>query len=290
MECLESVFTQTYPNCEIIVVDDGSTDSSLTLLKQLGNRIRLHTGPNQGACAARNKGLDIAKGKYVKFFDVDDIMMPGAITTQVEAMEKLDTHHIIFGNLLDLDTKKTVFDNIRTTADTDRDQMIYQTFCHDIITGCPLHHRQFLIDHHLRFDERLLRGQEWDLHLAIAIAGGVFVYQPEVIYHYRSHDNPDRISQIQKNPQIKLENRWLKLSGGCQKVFDAYQGKSIYPPTKAKIRKRLGKTEADFSKLGLKDKVQAVRQLRKQIDSPLMMFLRGIRYIPRRYFSKNPTQ
>ena len=56
---IQSVLDQDYPNKEIIVIDDGSTDGSLEIIKSFGDKIRWETGPNRGACAARNTGLAI---------------------------------------------------------------------------------------------------------------------------------------------------------------------------------------------------------------------------------------
>ena len=74
-ECLDSVVNQTLKDIEIICVDDGSTDNSLEILNeyaQKDNRIQIFTQENQGAGAARNKGLEIAKGEYLYFLDSDD--------------------------------------------------------------------------------------------------------------------------------------------------------------------------------------------------------------------------
>lgn len=74
-ECVQSVFAQTYQDWEMILVDDGSTDSSGKICEsyaQQDNRIKVIHKPNGGLSSARNAGLDIAKGKYVTFIDSDD--------------------------------------------------------------------------------------------------------------------------------------------------------------------------------------------------------------------------
>ena len=76
-ECLNSVVNQTYKNLEIILINDGSTDSSLEICKkyqQKDKRIILISQENKGAGTARNKGLDIAKGEYITFVDSDDFI------------------------------------------------------------------------------------------------------------------------------------------------------------------------------------------------------------------------
>ncbi|MER2064530.1 MAG: glycosyltransferase family A protein, partial [Alkalibacterium sp.] len=64
-ECIDSLLAQTYPNTEIIVLDDASTDATVYLLKQYTNKITLiENDKNKGQGARRNQGLELAKGKY----------------------------------------------------------------------------------------------------------------------------------------------------------------------------------------------------------------------------------
>lgn len=77
--CLDSILAQTYTNLELILVDDGSTDTTLSICKRyesLDLRIKVLTGPNGGSSVARNKGLDIAKGDYIIHIDADDWTEP----------------------------------------------------------------------------------------------------------------------------------------------------------------------------------------------------------------------
>ena len=90
-ECLDSVINQTYGNLQIIVVDDGSTDSSGRICDEYAakdNRITVIHQVNAGAANAKNMGLDNVKGDYVTFVDSDDWVEPNWIETMVDAMEK----------------------------------------------------------------------------------------------------------------------------------------------------------------------------------------------------------
>ena len=81
-EAIESVINQTYKNLEIIIIDDGSNDGSENICdeyKKKDKRIKLVHQKNKGLSAARNKGLDIMKGKYVAFLDSDDAYHPEMI-------------------------------------------------------------------------------------------------------------------------------------------------------------------------------------------------------------------
>ena len=65
-EAINSALNQTYRNIEVIVIDDGSTDNSLEIIKSFEDKIRWETGPNKGACAARNRGIQLAKGEFIQ--------------------------------------------------------------------------------------------------------------------------------------------------------------------------------------------------------------------------------
>jgi glycosyltransferase involved in cell wall biosynthesis len=84
-EAIESALSQTYTNVEVIVIDDGSTDGSLDVIRSFGSRVRWETGPNRGACAARNRGLQLARGEFIQFLDSDDLLMAHKLARQVPA-------------------------------------------------------------------------------------------------------------------------------------------------------------------------------------------------------------
>lgn len=92
---LRSVLAQTYPEFEVIVVDDGSADGTGEALRTLigqeacnGGRVRYFFRPNQGQSAARNMGIEKASGELVAFLDSDDIWLPEKLEWQVRALEQ----------------------------------------------------------------------------------------------------------------------------------------------------------------------------------------------------------
>ena len=91
-EAIESVIAQTYTNWELIIVNDGSIDNSLAVAKQFENKkIKVFTQTNNGQCAANNFGFTQSIGKYIKFFDADDILGEHTLEFQVEAINKSET-------------------------------------------------------------------------------------------------------------------------------------------------------------------------------------------------------
>ena len=85
-ETAESVLNQTYNDIQLVVIDDGSTDKTLEIIKEYAltdKRIQFFSQKNAGQAAARNLGLSKAKGEYVQFVDCDDLLEPNAIETLV---------------------------------------------------------------------------------------------------------------------------------------------------------------------------------------------------------------
>ena len=85
-QTIDSVLNQTWPNIELIVVDDGCTDNSRQILENYGNRVQLLEHPgftNKGQSAAINVGLNAAKGDYIAILDSDDLFLPQKIVKQI---------------------------------------------------------------------------------------------------------------------------------------------------------------------------------------------------------------
>jgi glycosyltransferase involved in cell wall biosynthesis len=90
LECLESVFNQSYPICHVIVVDDGSTDRTKELLTaEMQNRrnLRVIFGENRGVSAARNQGLELVDADYLALLDSDDFWLKDKIANQIRVIE-----------------------------------------------------------------------------------------------------------------------------------------------------------------------------------------------------------
>src|SRR4051812_22218363 len=86
--CLDSVFNQRYKNIEIICIDDGSTDKTLSVLlkyqEKFSGNFKVIQQRNLGAPLSRNNGLEAASGDFIQFLDADDLLMPEKIAHQVE--------------------------------------------------------------------------------------------------------------------------------------------------------------------------------------------------------------
>ncbi len=85
---IQNVLDQTYSNIELIVVDDGSTDETLAVLEKFRDRVRVIQQANAGPAAARNRGLEAARGEIIAFQDSDDSWQPGKLARQVHLLER----------------------------------------------------------------------------------------------------------------------------------------------------------------------------------------------------------
>lgn len=98
-ECLQSVLGQSLEHIEVICIDDGSTDGSLRILKELAikdARLRIIQQENQGAAAARNRGMQEAQGRYLSFLDADDVFDEDMLLLATAEAERSKADFVVF--------------------------------------------------------------------------------------------------------------------------------------------------------------------------------------------------
>jgi glycosyltransferase involved in cell wall biosynthesis len=174
-QAIESALGQTYGNKEIIVVDDGSTDSSLSEIKAFGDAIRVETGSNRGGNAARNRLLELSTGEWLQYLDADDYLLPDKITQQVEFLSQHPDTDVVYS--------PSVFDYWRDNQSNlevlpipePRDPWILLARWYLPQTGSPLWRRQALLDvGGWKPDQPCC--QEHELYLRLLMAGKRFEY------------------------------------------------------------------------------------------------------------------
>src|SRR5918996_212462 len=99
-EAVESVLHQTFPDLEVIVVDDGSTDDTRELIGRFGDKVCYIYQRNQGLPAARNTGIRAARGEYVGFLDSDDLWLPGKLALQVPRLDSRQAVGLVYADAL----------------------------------------------------------------------------------------------------------------------------------------------------------------------------------------------
>lgn len=177
---LESVLNQTYSNIEVIIVDDGSTDNTSTLIKAYSdNRIQyIYKATNQGVAAARNTGIALASGEYIAFQDSDDIWHPDKLEKQLHLMNKFPNASFCYHKIqYQLDQTHSLILPDETVPYENKIGNIYGQMLHDNLIPAPaLLARSSMIQKNGFFDTSFPALEDYDFALRLSKAGeAVFV-------------------------------------------------------------------------------------------------------------------
>ena len=186
-ESIKSALGQTYSNIEVVAVDDGSTDETVDVLKSFGDRIRWTTGPNRGACAARNSGVELAKGDLIQFLDSDDLLDPRKLETQVP-LAAASTERIPYCEFHEVPMSDPGQSKHVRLRGHQRDPVIFVIHHPRLVTATPIHHRSRLLAIG-GFREHLTCCQEYDLHLRLAGEGMIFENCEQPLFTLRMRDD-----------------------------------------------------------------------------------------------------
>jgi glycosyltransferase involved in cell wall biosynthesis len=121
---IDSVLAQDYANKEIIVVNDGSRDSTRSILDTYGTKIVVIDQPNRGAATARNRGVAEAQGEYLAFLDADDEWMPEKLTRLCTAIGDNLEAVLAFSDYTRVDSRGEIIDEIRFSAAPTMQEML----------------------------------------------------------------------------------------------------------------------------------------------------------------------
>ena len=192
---IESVLAQDYPNLELIVVDDGSSDGTEALVRGYSaGRVRyLRHSRNRGLPAGRNSGIDAAEGEYVAFLDDDDMWLPSKIAKQIHAIGSRDA--ILCGASINGRYQRRyrkAFVSLRELRRGNR------------FPPSSLLARKRVLQE-LRFDETLRIGEDWDALIRLA-ARQPIVFLPDALIVYT--ENPLGMTvQARNQPISELDKR-----------------------------------------------------------------------------------
>ncbi|MFP3594070.1 glycosyltransferase family 2 protein [Chryseobacterium sp. SIMBA_038] len=201
-ECLDSIYNQTFRNFEVILVNDGSPKEFLEDLKvnKYPDLILYHQ-ENKGQSATRNKGVEIAKGKYILFVDCDDKIAS-------TFLEK--TYNILISNpkIKICYTKGQYFEKESSEWYLPDFEVKRFLFANCIPISALLYREDFIKAK--GFDENLTYFEDWDLWISILEDGGEVYRIPEYLFYYRIRHNANSLTNISTHQEDKIaQNRFL---------------------------------------------------------------------------------
>lgn len=188
-EAIESVLAQTIPASEIIVVDDGSTDSTQTIAKRYA-QVRYFYQPQQGVSAARNLGLKMSQAEYIVFLDHDDRLLPHAFELAIEAFRRYPDCGFVFGTCRNIDADgKLIPTSNRSRLEQPYEQPIYPNLLKGNSAHPPARHlfHRSVFETVGGFDTSLVVAEDYDMYLRVAAAFTGYCHN-QVMVEYRDHN------------------------------------------------------------------------------------------------------
>src|SRR6266568_274661 len=183
-EAIDSILAQTFTNFELIIIDDGSTDNSLGILKQyqyLDSRIRLIARENRNLATTLNDSIDLARGVWVARMDQDDIALSHRFERQLQWLEQTEAD--ICGSWI----KFFGTADKRIIKQPQTDQAIKM----QLLFGAPFAHPSVMMKtalvRRLRYDKAWEKAEDYDLWERAAHAGWQMTNVQEVLLLYRQH-------------------------------------------------------------------------------------------------------
>ena len=187
VEAIESVLIQEDCHYEVIVIDDGSTDSTQEVLEPLQNRIRYLKQENQGVAAACNQGIAQAKGNLVAFLDADDSFFPGKLAKQAAIFAQKPDIGIVHSGWQRVDSEGNKLLDIRPWEKIPELDLASWLRWKPILLSAMMFRREWL-EYVGGFDPRFPPAEDTDLVLRMALKGCKTDWLREVTVYYRQHE------------------------------------------------------------------------------------------------------
>lgn len=185
---IKSILNQSFKNYELIIIDDGSTDKSLEIIKKYAKKdnriIFLKNNLNEKICKTLNRGLEMAKGKYIARMDADDWCYPDRLEKQFKFME-LHPEVVISGGAMEVCDIRMKTLGVRNYGLNDKDIrnkiFLYSPFCHATTIS-----RSTVLKFE-KYNEYLYDSEDYDLYFRLGFKGK-FANLPDVLYKMRIND------------------------------------------------------------------------------------------------------
>lgn len=212
-ETIQSVLSQNYPDLEYIVVDGGSTDKTVQILKKYEGRLRWISEKDHGQSEAINKGIRLSRGEILAWLNSDDTYLPGAI---LKAVEYLEIHHdvmMVYGEGYLIDEKEHTKRRFPATQPFDLRTLIY---VRDYILQQTVFFRRKVLADVGMLDETLSYGMDWDYWIRIG-------------KNFRVSHMPDYLANLREYPGAKSFSGGLERFRELVKIMRKH-GNRRYPP------------------------------------------------------------
>lgn len=216
-QTIDSVVQQSYPNLEIIIVDDGSTDDTENTIQNIkDSRIRYIKHPqNLGGATARNTGIEAATGGYTCFLDSDDLWLPNKIELQLAFIQQFpDSEKIVTYTQRKISNPhKEVYKNRSKVTQKPNTDIKYSKnladylFCDDGDMQTSTLMMKSAFAKAVKFRSELKKHQDWDFCLRLEARGAIFAFLPQTLTIYQNHSCQNRTSRkVDYNTSIN----WIK--------------------------------------------------------------------------------
>lgn len=184
-EAVQSVLGQTYPNFELIIVDDGSTDNTADVVHRFQDqRIRYIYQENRGLSAARNAGIQHSDGEFLTFLDSDDLFFPDKLEVLLAELEQHPEVGFVAGQAVLIDEHGNPLGEVFSTPLPDDPARL---LLWNPLHVCSVMVRRLWIDRVGLFDERFRAYEDWDMWLRLGRAGCPMRWVPYPVSMYRFH-------------------------------------------------------------------------------------------------------
>jgi len=205
-ETIDSVLAQTYKNFELIIIDDGSTDSTKKIVKSYNDsRIKYFYQKNSGQNSAKNNGLLAAKGKYITILDSDDVILPKKLELQVNALEKNHLSAVVYGGIILIDSNSNEIgkQKLKIHSGNVLKELLFTNFLYN---GSNALFKRECIEKTGLFDESVKRMTDWDLYLRISLYFNFICIQADLLkYRVHNENMSCGYQKYEKNGKIILE-------------------------------------------------------------------------------------